>query len=381
MVLMALDHTRDYLGNAAANPVDMRTTTVALFFTRWVTHICAPTFVFLAGMAIAFQLGRGEPRNIARFLVLRGLWLCLLELTVVHALWLFNWKWNVQLLEVIWVIGLSMIIMGALVRLPVYVAAVVGALMVAGHNLLDGAGMRGLGPYLWVWRLLHAQGFLTGDPQHLAVLVAYPLIPWPGVMALGYCFGIWWLGAGDQRHAWLVRIGVSSILAFLLLRALNGYGDPRPWAPQATGGRTVLSFLNVTKYPVSFQFVLAMLGLAILLLAIFDWAETSGRLQPGSRVLNVMNVFGRVPMFYFLVHICAAHALAVGLALARGQDWRWFFSEPLKGGVWIGSPPGWGISLPYIWLAWIAVVASSYPICAWYARLKATSKNPLLSYL
>ncbi len=378
MVLMAIDHVRDFLTDASINPLDTARTTLPLFLTRWVTHICAPSFVFLAGMAIVFQLQRRSAADVSRFLLVRGAWLCLLEVTVVHVVWLFSWRWNVQLLEVIWVIGLSMIVMATLVRLPTWAIATFGAALVFGHNLLDPLTPDRWGAYAWAWRLLHSPGFLLGDPRQLAVLVAYALVPWPGVMALGFCFGKWWTGLKEDRPRRVLWLGIACVLAFAALRAGNFYGDPRPWVWRGTAWRTALSFLNVTKYPVSLQFLLVTLGLALLVLAFIERYE---RNAAWGAAFGFLNVFGRVPFFYFLLHAFLAHCFAIGLGMASGGNWRWYLSEPLSGGIWIGSPPGWGFSLPVIYGVWAAVVAISYPICKWYARVKGGSRNRLFSYL
>ena len=378
MVLMALDHVRDYFGFSNISPTDVQQASLALFLTRWVTHVCAPSFVFLAGTSIFLQLQRKTKAEVARLLITRGAWLCLLELTAVHFLWTFNYHWNAQLLEVIWVIGLSMMLMAAIIYLPVWAVTLFGAVLVVGHNALDKLTVASFGTFGWLWHLLHVQGFLTDDPARLPVLVAYPLIPWPGVMALGYAFGTVLMKEPEARRRWMLRAGILSIAVFLLLRFANLYGDLRPWTSQASGMRTVMSFFNVTKYPPSLLFLLVTLGLSLLLMAAAELAQTKGRF---AGLLKIFTVFGRVPFFYFLVHILVAHSLALFAAFATGQNWRWFITEPFQGGVWAGVPPGYGFSFPLVWLLWLLVVAICYPLCRWYGNLKMKSRSPLFSYL
>lgn len=378
MVLMALDHVRDYFGVGNISPTDVQQASVALFLTRWITHVCAPSFVFLAGTSIFLQLQRKTKNEVARLLLTRGAWLCLLELTAVHFLWTFNYHWSSQLLEVIWVIGLSMMVMAAIIYLPVWAVAVFGAALVLAHNAFDRLTVASFGDYGWLWHLLHVQGFLTDDPAKLPILVAYPLIPWPGVMALGYAFGAVLMKNAESRRRWLLRAGPLAILIFLILRFSNLYGDPRVWTPQASAVRTAMSFFNVAKYPPSLLFLLVTLGLSLLLMAAAERTQAKGRF---AALLKVFTVFGRVPFFYFLVHILVAHSLAIVAAFATGQNWRWFITEPFQGGVWAGVPPGYGFSLPVVWLLWLLVVAICYPLCRWYGDLKMRSCNSLFSYL
>ncbi|MCI0348615.1 MAG: hypothetical protein L0Z53_04245, partial [Acidobacteriales bacterium] len=221
------------------------------------------------------------------------------------------------------------------------------------------------------------QALLT-DPSGWAVLVAYPLIPWPGVMALGFAFGAVLLKGPEFRRRWILRAGTLAIVVFLVLRYSNLYGDLRVWAAQESSMRTVMSFFNITKYPPSLLFLLVTLGLSMLLMAAADLAQTKSR---ATVLLRVFSVYGRVPFFYFLLHILVTHSLALLLAYATGQNWRWFITEPFQGGVWAGVPPGYGFSLPVVWLLWVLVVAICYPLCRWYGDLKMKSGNPLFSYL
>lgn len=379
MVVMALDHTREFFTNWAGNPLDPQHTTLALYLTRWVTHICAPTFVFLAGTSIFLQRQRKTDGQLTRLLFTRGLWLVVVELTLVQLVFNFNWRWDVQLLEVIWAIGVSMMIMAALFRLGVRWNLLIGALLVLGHNAFDGVTAASLGRLGWLWQLLHVPGIVTGPPTSPpVVVVAYPLLPWVGVMALGYAFGSLMAGDRDRRRRFELRAGGAMLAAFVLLRWSNLYGDPVRWTAQADWWRTLLCFFNVQKYPPSLLFLLATLGVAALFMAAVESAE--GR-AAFARARGVLEVYGRVPFFYFLLHIALIHLLALVFTVAGGGDWRWWFTEFPNGGVLAGHPPGYGYGLGVVWCIWILVVALCYPACRWYAGVKARSRNPLLSYL
>ena len=379
MVVMALDHTREFFTNYADNPLDPAQTSFALYVTRWVTHLCAPVFVFLAGTSIFLQQQTKGMREVTWLLLTRGLWLIIVEMTLVHLVFNFNWQWNVQLLEVIWVIGASMAIMALLVRFGVRATLLLGAALIAGHNAFDGVMPEDVAPLGWLWSLLHVPGLLTGPPMAPPiVIVAYPLLPWVGVMAVGYAFGTVVLKPRAQRISFASGAGLAMLGVFVLLRWSNLYGNPFPWAPQAEPWRTLLSFLNVQKYPPSLLFLLATLGLAALILAWIEFAEQRGLMNPVRRVLEV---YGRVPFFYFLLHIALIHLLAVLLAVITGSDWQWWFRAFPNGGVLVGRPPGFGVGLAPIWCIWIFVVASCYPACKWYGRIRTGGRNRLLSYL
>lgn len=379
MAIMALDHTRDFFTNYAGNPLDPKQTTLALYLTRWVTHLCAPVFVFLAGTSIFLQQQKKDMRELTALLLTRGLWLIAAELTLVHLIFNFHWQWNVQLLEVIWAIGASMTLMALFVHLGVRANLLFGAVLIAGHNAFDRLMPKDIAPLDWLWQLLHVPGLLTGPPKAPPiVVVAYPLLPWIGVMAIGYAFGSVVLKARKERIFFQVRAGLTMIGVFVLLRWSNLYGDPFPWAAQAEWWRTLLSFLNVQKYPPSLLFVLATLGLASLIMAGIELADERGLVK---QVRRVLEVYGRVPFFYFLLHLAVIHLLAVLLAIGAGSDWRWWFREFPKGGVLAGRPPGFGVGLVPIWCIWIFVVACCYPACKWYGRMRAQGRNRLLSYL
>ncbi|MGI8961445.1 MAG: DUF1624 domain-containing protein [Bryobacteraceae bacterium] len=379
MVLMALDHTREFFTGFAGNPLDPQQTTFMLFVTRWVTHLCAPVFVLLAGTSIFLQQQRKTRSQLTRLLLTRGLWLIIVELTLVHLVFNFHWQWNIQLLEVIWVIGASMMIMALLVWLPVFWNLTIGTLLILGHNAFDALIPEKFGALGWFWRLLHVPGPITGPPMNPPILiVAYPLLPWTGVMALGYAFGCMVLKDKHQRIRFESRAGALMLGAFLLLRWSNLYGDSTGWTTEANWPRTLLSFLNVQKYPPSLLFLLATLGIAALIMAAIEYTERRASFE---RAQSVLKVYGQVPFFYFLLHIALIHLLAIVISAASGGNWRWWLTEIPNGGVLTGHPSGYGYGLGVIWCIWIFVVALCYPACKWYRRLKMHSGSPLFSYL
>jgi uncharacterized membrane protein len=346
MIIMALDHVRDFFHADATSfsPEDLTRTTTALFLTRWITHICAPVFMFTAGLGAFYWLQRGRSKpELTEFLVKRGLWLVLLELTYLHFALFFNFTSDPYLLTVLWALGWSMVALGVLVYLPFRVLAVLSIATIALHNLLDSAPSTG-----WLSTILHRPGVIYKGPP--MIRVAYPLVPWIAVMAAGFCFGRIMQLDTPVRRRWLVCLGSALTLAFIAIRAINRYGDPAPWSAEIPG-TVVLSFLKCTKYPPSLDFLLMTLGPAMLLLAWFE------RLQFAPT--NPLMVFGRVPLFYFLAHFLLAHVMALALEHLGGH----------------------GYSLGAVYLSWIGVVAVLYPVCLWYGRLKKRGKGWWLSYL
>ena len=373
MLLMALDHVRDYFGVASANPTDLATTTAPLFFTRWVTHICAPVFFLLTGTGAFLSLRRKSRRGLSRFLWTRGLWLIFLELVLMRCLgWQWNFDYHLTMLTVLWALGWSMIVLSALVYLPPSVVAAIGLVMIAGHNLFDGVKAASLGSLAPLWTMLHSPGVLYSDGSHL-VFAAYVLIPWVGVTAVGFALGQIFEWSAERRQRFLLRAGIASIAGFMVLRAVNIYGDPSRWAPQKSAVFTVLSFINTTKYPPSLLFLLMTLGPALLFLRAFDRRE---RHSSGPAL-----VVGRVPMFYYIGHVIVIHTIAFFAALIRFGGVRNVFESPTLDRFPITQPPGWPLSLPWVYLIWISVLVILYPICRWYARVKLESGNPWLSYL
>jgi uncharacterized membrane protein len=372
MVLMALDHTRDFFGSTAVDPTDLARTSVPLFLTRWITHVCAPVFFLLTGAGAALTLGRRTPAGLSWLLFTRGVWLIVLELTIVRCLgYQFNVDYRLTFLLVLWALGWSMIFLAALVRLPPAVVAALGIVMVAFHNLLDGIQPASFGSFAPLWSILHQPGIVLATPR-VTVFAAYPLVPWIGVTAIGYGVGHLYR-SGRATRPLLLRIGLALIAAFVVLRWTNVYGDPAPWSAQRAWIWTVLSFVNTTKYPPSLLFLLMTLGAAALLL----WALHAGT----PRVLKPAVIFGRVPLFYFVLHLTVIHAAAVIVCWLRYGDAHWMFQSARLDQYPFTQPPGWGYSLPIVYVAWLSVVAILYPACRWYAAVKQRRSDWWLSYL
>jgi uncharacterized membrane protein len=368
MILMALDHTRDFFGIPGQNPTDLASASAGLFLTRWITHFCAPVFFLLTGTGSYLALRRRSRGELAGFLLTRGLWLIFLDLVVARCLaYQFNFDYRVTMLLVLWALGWAMITLAALVRLPASVVTAFGAVLIAGHNLFD--SVRSASP---LWSILHAPGFVLNTPEHV-VFVSYPLIPWIGVTAVGYGLGQVYGWSPDRRQAFLLRLGVALSLGFLVLRGLNVYGDPSRWTGQKSAAFTVLSFLNTTKYPPSLLFLLMTLGPALIFLALVD------RHTP--RILRPALTIGRVPLFYYLLHFALIHLLAVAVCLLRYGSAHWMTESPDLGHYPFSPPPGWGFSLPVVYLVWALVVIALYPLCRWFAALKARRSEAWLSYL
>jgi uncharacterized membrane protein len=369
MILMALDHTRDFFGYPGQNPTNLASASAALFFTRWVTHFCAPVFFLLMGTGAFLAGQRRGAGELSRFLAIRGAWLIFLELVVLRCFaYQFNVDYRVTMLLVLWALGWSLIVLAIVVRLPIAAIAAIGAVIVAGHNLLD--GIRSASP---VWRVLHAPGVVLDVSGHV-VFAAYPLVPWIGVTMLGYALGAAYLWPAARRQSFLIRLGAGLALAFVIVRGVNIYGDPAPWRHLQTPLFTVLSFLNTTKYPPSLSFLLMTLGPALVALACVERVRAAVWRQP-------LVVFGRVPLFYFAVHFAVIHALAVVVCGVRYGAIHWMFESPDLGRYPFSPPPEWGFPLPVVYLVWIAVVAGIYPLCRWFAEVKSRRRSAWLSYL
>jgi uncharacterized membrane protein len=384
IVLMALDHTRDFWGDGYGNPVDMNNTWPALFFTRWVTHFCAPVFIFLAGTGAFLYGSRGKTKGqLAWFLLTRGLWMIVLELTLIRYGWSFNSEWHFHWGAVFWAIGWSMIVLAGLVFLPNWAIAAFGLIVIAGHNATDGLPSDTFGPFRGVWVILHSlhseellqllpsYQVITQktpfDPEGVRFLGAYPLIPWIGVMAVGYAMGSLLLQERSRRRRQIFLLGLATTAAFVVVRGLNVYGDPFPWSQQRDGLYTFLSFLNCEKYPPSLSYVLMTLGPALMLLAAMD--REPGWL--GRRLVT----FGRVPLFFYLAHIYLLHGTAVlSWYLRFGNEiFTWGPQNPPPNAIWV--------SLPMTYLIWVAALLILYPPCAWYAGVKQRHRSVWLSYL
>ncbi|MEO5682628.1 MAG: heparan-alpha-glucosaminide N-acetyltransferase domain-containing protein [Chitinophagaceae bacterium] len=375
MIIMALDHTRDYFHAYSYyyNPVDLQHTSPAIFFTRWITHFCAPVFVFLAGTSAFLSGQKKTKQQLSVFLLKRGLWLMLLEITLVSFGWFFNPLFSLWVLQVIWVLGLSMIVLAGLVHLPVKAIMAIGLAMVLGHNLLDNMHVAGNTATAFGWAELH--DFRAFTFRNIIVVSAYPLIPWAGVMALGYCFGRLFLPAFDaaRRKRTLLIMGAAGITLFILLRFINIYGDSSRWAEQGSAVFSLMSFLNTSKYPPSLLYLLMTLSPAFLFLAVAD--------QFSSRIAAIVSTYGRVPMMYYLVHIYVLHFFALLLAQFTGFGWHQMIIT--KG--WItdnASLQGYGLSLPMVYIIWLVTVLAMYPLCRKYDRYKQNNRQQWwLSYL
>jgi uncharacterized membrane protein len=374
MVIMALDHVRDYFHVDAFNfdPTDLERTTPALFFTRWITHICAPTFVLLSGVSARLGLERKTKKELSFHLLTRGLWLIVLELTVIRFGLLFNFYYDFTLFLVIWVIGLSMVILAALIHLGERAVLITGLILVFGHNAFDGMRLQPGDPGFALWSFVNQAGLVQVSTDRF-FLVPYALIPWLGIMLTGYGIGVWFTRSFDagKRSTYLLRAGVFSVLLFLVLRFINVYGDPAPWTPQKNAMLTVLSFLKCTKTPASLLFTLMTLSLTCLLL----W------LMERSKKLNFkpLIVFGRVPLFYFILHFYLAHFFSlVFLMSSKGISFSEIDFHFTAG--FGGIPPNTGVTLPWVYVVWIGVVLLCYPICKKYDEFKSTRNYWWLSY-
>jgi uncharacterized membrane protein len=372
IVLMALDHVRDFFSDRLyLDATDLTTTTPANFLTRWVTHFCAPTFIFLAGVGAFLSKTRGKSKaQLAWFLLTRGLWLAFLELTVIRASWWFNWDPIHHGAGVFWAIGWSMVVLAGLVFLPISVIATFGVFMIAYHNLLDGWTAERVGLPEWLWVILHQPGDAR-VVREIAFGTGYCLVPWVGVMAAGFALGNLLLLDWRTRRRELFGLGAALTATFVILRWANVYGDPRPWSEQSDPVFTVLSFLNCTKYPPSLLFLLMTLGPAILALAIFD--------RPLGTLARPIITFGRVPLFFYLLHVPLIHGGAMLLDLCR------FGWSPLAGGGPWDVRPGeiasdYGVSLPTVYLLWLVVLLVLYPPCRWFAEVKRRKRAAWLSY-
>jgi uncharacterized membrane protein len=378
MIVMALDHVRDFIHRAAmsSSPTDLARTTPVLFFTRWVTHFCAPGFMFTAGLGafLWWQHGRSR-KELSTFLATRGLWLMILELTVMRLAYDFDLSLaHPTFLLVLWVLGGCMIGLAALVWLPERLLIALSVGVIALHNTVDGVRAARLGALAPLWNLVHQPG-----PVRVAgtvVIVGYPFVPWIAVMTLGFCAGRIFLMAPSLRQRRLIAIGSAITAAFLALRALNVYGDPVPWSPQPVPGFTALSFLNTTKYPPSLAFLLMTLGPLLIALALFDRARPA-RVHP-------LIVYGRVPLFYFVTHFYAAHLVAALLAYVRyGSPALQFMVGPIPsmGGSPKLFPPDFGYPLWVAYMVWALVVLGLYPACRRFAQMKAAGHSWWLRYL
>jgi uncharacterized membrane protein len=364
MVIMVLDHVRAYFTEARFDPTDLTRTDLALFGTRWITHFCAPVFVFLAGASAWIAGTRRTRGELSRFLLTRGLWLIFLELTVITFAWYFTTELALGLVaQVIWAIGASMVVLAGLIHLPRAAVAGFGAALVLGHNLLDGVTPERFGALAPLWRVLHVPGPLEVVP----VFLLYPLVPWVGVMALGYAAGALVFARDERAGRRLALAGLALTAGFVLLRTLDLYGDPSPRLLEGGAALVTMSFLNLTKYPPSLLYLLMTIGPALVALAALRRAR--------GPLADALVTFGRVPFLFYVAHLYLIHALAVAAGVAQGYP-----ASDLRD-LFLRLPAGYGFGLPVIYAVWLGVVALLYPVCRRYAELKARSRAWWLSYL
>lgn len=374
MILMALDHTRDFFHAEAftRDPLDPATTTPFLFFTRFITHYCAPAFIFLAGISIYLQSLRKSKEELSAFLFKRGFWLIFVELVIITFAWTFDITYSVFILQVIWAIGICMVCMGLIIRIPYQAILIVGLLIVLGHNIFDSMESTHEG---LLWDFVRNGNFafhpLPGGSQ---INIIYPFIPWLGLMMIGYCTGSLYKPTlpAKRRRRILLLSGFGLILFFTALRYLNIYGDPNPWVLHNNTTATILSFLNVHKYPPSLLFMSITVGPALIFLSLFESTQ--------NRMTNIIRVYGRVPFFYYILHFYILHTLCMILFLARGHS----FSEGLNsvaGIPFLFLIPGEGYSIEIVYLIWILMVIALYPLCKWFSDLKSRSGKWWMSYL
>lgn len=380
MVIMALDHTRDFMSNIPFAPEDLAHTYGWLFFTRVITHYCAPVFCFLAGTGAFLATTRGKSvPQLSRFFLTRGLWLVFLEITIVDFSWAFI-PWAAA--GVIWILGWSMVCMALIVRMPVRWVGVFGVTMVVTHNLLDRINPAYFEKLYWLWMMLHTPGSIQVTP-HFSFLTLYVLIPWVGVMAAGYAFGT--VLQRPDRRKWVLILGTAMTALFFILRGFNLYGNgvagqgfgyplsAGPWSVQPTFSLTVISFFNTLKYPPSLHYLLMTLGPSLILLGLFDGMKAERGIG------RILLVYGRVPLFYYVLHLYLIHLVAIAIAIAFHQPSSWLW----HGGMFVlGVPEGYGHGLPFVSATWAAVVASLYLPCRWFMEFKRQHRDwNWLSYM
>ncbi|MBI3417742.1 MAG: DUF1624 domain-containing protein [Verrucomicrobia bacterium] len=382
MVLMALDHVRDFFTNVPFDPLDLTQTNAALFLTRWFTHFCAPTFTFLAGTGAFLASTRGKTKTeLSWFLISRGLWLALLEVTWVRCLgWEFNFDFHSVGVGTLWSIGWSMFVLGFLIYLPTWAVAAIGIVMIAGHNRFDAVNPENWGAWAWLWKVLHTAGAagVTTPALGYRFAIGYPLIPWIGVVAAGYGFGALLQREPKERQKLILGLGIGLTALFVALRFTNTYGNfpygtSYHWSVQKNFLFTIFSFIDCHKYPPSLLYLLMTLGPALIVLALLDRGTPA--------ILKPFLVFGRVPLFYYLLHIPLIHGLAVIVAYARFGRADWLFSSPFAPPGTNSIPADNGFGLPVVYLVWIGLVVALYPLCCWFAEVKRRRRDAWLSYL
>jgi uncharacterized membrane protein len=378
MILMAIDHIRDFVARSAQQflPTDLARTTPAIFFTRWITHFCAPVFMLTAGLGAFFWITRGHHSKgeLSRLLISRGIWLIVLEVTVLRLIFFSQISFTASpvILIILWAIGISMIALAGLIYLPMRGLAALSIAIIALHNLLDPVSAQSFGRTAWIWDILHQQNVIAF--HGINFVTGYPVLPWIGVMGAGFCLGAVFQWDASRRRRFLLRLGSSLTAAFVVLRSINLYGDPARWSHQASSVFTMLSFLNTTKYPPSLDFLLMTLGPALMALA---WLETFH-----FQFTNPLIVFGRVPFFYYGAHLFLAHLIAIAMNFARyGAKPFLLLPPPSMGSPSTLFPNDYGFPLWTVYAVWVVVLLLLYPVCLWFARLKQRRHDWWLTYL
>jgi uncharacterized membrane protein len=371
MALMALDHTRTFLTEVPFSPTDLARTYPALFFTRWTSQYCTPLFLFLAGVGAFLMTRRRTAAEAAWLLLSRGVVLVALEMTVVRWGWYFNFDYRHTSPQILWAIGVSMIGLAPLVWLPARVVGGIGIGVVALHNLFGPMLSAASGGH-WVWALLYERGRAITLAPDVVFAVNFPPLPLFGLMAAGYGFGEILGWSAVERRRGMVGLGAMLTGAFVVLRTFNLYGDPAPWAPQQDTAHSVMSFFLLTKHPLSLLMTLATVGPALIWLAV---------VRPDRPLWRALVTIGRVPMFFYLVHVPVIHAIALGLSLAWYGDAAWLLTSPFDRPPAAALPAGWGVGLPGVYVWTLVVLALLYPACRWYGDLKARTHSRALRYI
>ncbi len=370
MVLMALDHTRDYFGDIRLNPTNIDLTTPALFFTRWITHFCAPVFLFLAGMGAWLRRERGVTQaELSRYLLTRGMWLVLLELTLVTYTWLLTFSLGLLFFQIIAVIGLAMVLLSAVSFFPDRLVLGIGIALCLVPPLLDGVDPESLGWLGSLWPLIHGGQAALPPVFGFRIIAIYSCLPWIGIMAMGFGFAPLMKFPPEKRKRVLIALGIGTTALFVALRWTGSFGEPNAWGKQDSVLMTLVSFLNCTKYPASPLYLLMTLGPAWIVLGLLDRAA--------GRIGQMLATFGRAPLFYYVLHVLVIHLAA------RGANWitNGSFLSPMQAAM-TGSFPTWfGGSLTTVYVSWILIVAALYLPCAWFARAKRCGRWRILSYL
>lgn len=365
MIIMALDHVRDYFHaySYLYDPTDLQHTTAPIFLTRWITHFCAPVFMLLAGVSACLYGWKNGRKALSFFLFTRGLWLVIVELFIVTLEWTFNPHYPAFILQVIWAFGISMMILSLLIHLPRPILLLLGIVLIAAHNALDTVHVNGNTFPAFIWSALHQPNFNGFHFGPFNPIVGYPVLPWIGIITLGYCLGSLYASdtAPEVRKKALRNLGIGALLLFIILRWTNVYGDAAHWSTQKNFLFTIFSFVNTTKYPPSLLYALMTLGPALLFLA---YAE-----HPLNKLTSKITVFGRVPMFYYLLHIPLIHGIAILAAMLTHHS----AGDMVNLSTWVTANPqlkGYGFSLWIVYLVWIVVNLLLYPLCVRFSEYK-----------